>query len=93
MKIRVSEIIRQLATLKVHSKRTYPETSSIWRDIDQTVRGIQAVKGRPEAEEEIEEALDELEDSIQQLEDVFAESNDKENGARARRLVDMMFDI
>lgn len=90
---RARTVIKQLGNLKAKSQKAYPETREIWQDIDQTVRGIKAVEGRPEAEEEIGAALDELEDSIQQLEDVFADANDKENGSIVRRLMDMMFDI
>lgn len=86
-------VIKQLGNLKANSQKAYPETREIWQDIDQTVRGIQAVEGRPEAEEEIGAGLDELEDSIQQLEDVFVDANDKENGSAVRRLMDMMFDV
>ena len=85
---KLNAVIKQLAALKLRSKKSYPETNIIWKDIDQTVRGLQAAD-----DDDTEDALEELEDSVLQLEDVFETAKDRDNAARVRRLIDMIYDI
>ncbi|KKL03517.1 hypothetical protein LCGC14_2625350 [marine sediment metagenome] len=91
---KLNSVIKQLADLKLRSKKSYPETTNIWKDIDQTVRGLQAAERvRVDDDDDTEDALAELEDSVLQLEDVFETAKDKGNAARVRRLIDMIYDI
>jgi hypothetical protein len=90
---KLNSVIKQLADLKLRSKKSYPETNIIWKDIDQTVRGLQASERTHVDDDDMEEGLEELEDSVLQLEDVFEKAKDKENATRVRRLIDMVYDI